>query len=204
MGAFKRKADPDAALSKKDKGASGDRSAKRPRKSESNAEHTTPSRVKPESSAQKSIFKDEETAFPRGGASVLTPLEHKQIQIKATQDVLFEQAGGIKRGGDDGLSDQGSDTAEEERKKAAKKRKSKKSKTAQDEEVKEPKVKAEGLTAKVCEVALLYVALVNMDRNSPSEHWYWDRSSVSPRRISYSPSPTTSLVTCRSPPSRTS
>jgi rRNA biogenesis protein RRP5 len=154
MGAFKRKADLETTPSKKDKGASSDRSAKRPRKSEGHAEHTTPSNVKPESSTQKSIFKDEETAFPRGGASVLTPLEHKQIQIKATQDVLFEQAGGLKRGGDDGLSDQGSDTAEEERKKSAKKRKAKKSKTAHDEEVKEPKVKAEGLTAKVCENVL--------------------------------------------------
>jgi rRNA biogenesis protein RRP5 len=32
---------------------------------------------------------EEEPAFPRGGASVLTPLEHKQIQIEAEQDVLF-------------------------------------------------------------------------------------------------------------------
>ena len=149
MGAFKRKADPDAAPSKKDRNASNDRSAKRPRKSESHVDHTTPPKGKPESSTQKSIFKDEETAFPRGGASVLTPLEHKQIQIKATQDVLFEQAGGIKRGGDDGLSDNGSDVADEERKKAAKKRKSKKNKVAHDDEVKEFKVKAEGLTAKV-------------------------------------------------------
>ncbi|KAL9100926.1 MAG: hypothetical protein Q9163_003762 [Psora crenata] len=38
----------------------------------------------------------EEPAFPRGGASVLTPLEHKQIQIQAKQDVLFEQATGKK------------------------------------------------------------------------------------------------------------
>lgn len=37
--------------------------------------------------------KDEEAAFPRGGASVLTPLEHKQIQIEATNDALFEQGG---------------------------------------------------------------------------------------------------------------
>jgi rRNA biogenesis protein RRP5 len=35
---------------------------------------------------------EEEPAFPRGGASVLTPLEHKQIQIEATRDVLFEQS----------------------------------------------------------------------------------------------------------------
>lgn len=40
-----------------------------------------------------SVLKGEETAFPRGGASVLTPLEHKQIRIEAQRDVLFEQAG---------------------------------------------------------------------------------------------------------------
>ncbi|KAG8530236.1 uncharacterized protein KY384_004736 [Bacidia gigantensis] len=35
-----------------------------------------------------------EPAFPRGGASVLTPLEQKQIQIQAHEDVLFEQKTG--------------------------------------------------------------------------------------------------------------
>jgi rRNA biogenesis protein RRP5 len=148
MGAFKRKADQEATPPKKEKGTPNDRSAKRLRKSESNTEHTTPSKGKPEGSAQKSIFKHEETAFPRGGASVLTPLEHKQIQIKATQDVLFEQAG-LKRSGDDGLSDQGSDLGEEEKTKAPKKRKPKKTKTANGEAAEEPKVKAEGLTSKV-------------------------------------------------------
>jgi rRNA biogenesis protein RRP5 len=38
-----------------------------------------------------SLTKGEEVAFPRGGASVLTPLEYKQIHIDATRDVLFEQ-----------------------------------------------------------------------------------------------------------------
>ena len=38
----------------------------------------------------------EEPAFPRGGSSVLTPLEQKQIQIQAKQDVLFEQTTGKK------------------------------------------------------------------------------------------------------------
>ena len=33
----------------------------------------------------------EEPAFPRGGANILTPLEQKQINIQAKQDVLFEQ-----------------------------------------------------------------------------------------------------------------
>ena len=34
--------------------------------------------------------------FPRGGGSVLTPLEQRQIQIQAQQDVLFEQQMGRK------------------------------------------------------------------------------------------------------------
>lgn len=43
-----------------------------------------------------SVLKNEEPAFPRGGASILTPLEHKQIHIQATRDVLFEQSTGKK------------------------------------------------------------------------------------------------------------
>ena len=38
----------------------------------------------------------EEPSFPRGGASILTPLEQKQIQIQAKNDVLFEQSTGKK------------------------------------------------------------------------------------------------------------
>jgi rRNA biogenesis protein RRP5 len=41
-----------------------------------------------------SILRDEGTPFPRGGSSVLTPLEQKQIRIKAREDVLFEQKNG--------------------------------------------------------------------------------------------------------------
>lgn len=149
MGPTKRKADPGQST-KKEKDNSTDRSAKRQRKSDATAGTTAsiPSHVKPESSSQKSVFKDEEKAFPRGGASVLTPLEHKQIQIKANQDVLFEQAG-LKRTGGDDLSDEGSGGEDEEAPKASKKRKSKKSKTAQDEAAKEQKIKADGLSLKV-------------------------------------------------------
>lgn len=149
MGAIKRKADQGTIPSKKEKGIPSDRSAKRLRKSDAASESATPSKAKPESSAQKSVFKDDEKAFPRGGASILTPLEHKQIQIKANQDVLFEQAG-LKRGGADGLSEQGSDMGAEDAPKSSKKRKSKKSKTTHTEEPKEPKIKAEGLSFKVC------------------------------------------------------
>lgn len=35
--------------------------------------------------------KEEEPLFPRGGGSVLTPLEHKQISVQAKQDALFEE-----------------------------------------------------------------------------------------------------------------
>jgi len=38
----------------------------------------------------------EEPAFQRGGASILTPLEQKQIQVQATRDALFEQSTGQK------------------------------------------------------------------------------------------------------------
>jgi len=54
-------------------------------------------RPKPSPSTPKlSVLREEEPAFPRGGASILTPLEHKQIQIQAKQDVLFEQSTGKK------------------------------------------------------------------------------------------------------------
>ncbi|KAJ5713657.1 uncharacterized protein N7483_010838 [Penicillium malachiteum] len=47
---------------------------------------------KPQDTAPKaselSVLRDDEPSFPRGGASVLTALERKQIQIQATKDVL--------------------------------------------------------------------------------------------------------------------
>ena len=72
------------------------------RKSTSDADTETSSK-KPKNSSSKaqsiSILREEEPAFPRGGASVLTPLEHKQIQIQATRDVLFEQNTGKRHTG---------------------------------------------------------------------------------------------------------
>ena len=47
-------------------------------------------------SSTLSVLRAEEPSFPRGGASILTPLEHKQIQIEATRDVLFEQESSTK------------------------------------------------------------------------------------------------------------
>ena len=100
----------------------------------------------------------------------MTPLEHKQIQIKANQDVLFEQAGGVqdlhavrprrrllaggvKRtgGGDDGFSDMGSEDDEKAAAKSKKKPLTKKSKKSHDSGEKDDTVRAEGLSYKVCQ-----------------------------------------------------
>ena len=69
------------------------------RKSDAVSESARPEKKpKASPSTQKlSVLRAEEPAFPRGGASILTPLEHKQIQIKAKKDVLFEQNTGSKR-----------------------------------------------------------------------------------------------------------
>jgi rRNA biogenesis protein RRP5 len=137
MGSIKRKAD---APAKKEKAAAPDRSVKRQRKSD--VADAAPAKPKPETAPPKSVFKDEEKSFPRGGASVLTPLEHKQIQIKANQDVLFEQTGGTRTG------DMGSEDGDKAKSKAAKKWPSKKGKK-QDDGEKELVVRAEGLNYKV-------------------------------------------------------
>ena len=53
-----------------------------------------------------SVLRNEEPAFPRGGASVLTPLEHKQIQFQAKRDALFEQHTGKKTRSSDWVDDE--------------------------------------------------------------------------------------------------
>jgi len=153
MAAIKRKAEEKAAV-KKPQAGGADRAAKRPRKEEAKEESKPAKSAAKESSTQKplakvSILQQEEKAFPRGGGSVLTPLEHKQIQIQATRDVLFEESG-QKRSTEDGAEDgeDFGDAPPEEDKKATKKRKNKKSgKTTSAEEV-EKRLKVEGLKFK--------------------------------------------------------
>ncbi|TGJ82936.1 hypothetical protein E0Z10_g5830 [Xylaria hypoxylon] len=53
-----------------------------------------PLEQKPTSASGVSRLKEEEPLFPRGGGSVLSPLEHRQISIQAKQDVLFEHESG--------------------------------------------------------------------------------------------------------------
>lgn len=79
-----------------------------------------------EPTRNKSALSSSEVAFPRGGASVLTPLEMKTISNKATEDVLFEQAKGTKRAAPDG-------TEVPKKKKKSKKKKAEED-TGNDEE----------------------------------------------------------------------
>ncbi|KAL1957377.1 hypothetical protein VTO42DRAFT_6057 [Malbranchea cinnamomea] len=101
-----------------------------------------------------SVLRDEAPAFPRGGASVLTPLERKQIQIQAKRDVLFEQSGGGGGGGgekDSEISDIEQDGEHEEAAQPAttkaKRKKKSKGQTGHEDSGKQG-VKIEGLNFK--------------------------------------------------------
>lgn len=126
------------------------RPTKRPRPDEEDRKPST-------APTKLSKVREEEAAFPRGGASVLTPLEHKQIQIEATQDVLFEQQGAqasrMEIDGEEG----------EEGHSAAKKQKSrgkgKNKKDAQPAAEEEDVVKIEGLSYKVYFPSILLKSL---------------------------------------------
>lgn len=88
-----------APLKRKD-APGGDRSEKSAKKTKENgtkaasgkdakaAKPTTKSTDRPKSVV--SVLKDEEPMFPRGGGSVLTPLEQKQIQAEAKADAKRE------------------------------------------------------------------------------------------------------------------
>ena len=104
MAPIKRKGGPDVGSNSqtpKVRAAAGeDRLPKRQKKSQdgqsAKGRSAQPKATEPPIQSEKhtstlSALGPEEPSFPRGGASILTPLEHKQIQIEATRDVLFEQ-----------------------------------------------------------------------------------------------------------------
>ena len=108
----KRPVDGGDATVKGSKHSSDARASKRQRKSEKPSAHYTAKSLKSASVPQepvtkpaKSVLKLDEKSFPRGGGSVLTPLEHKQIQNEAARDVLFEQSSG-KQAPNETLSDE--------------------------------------------------------------------------------------------------
>jgi rRNA biogenesis protein RRP5 len=120
----------------------GDRPSKRLRGDEKDGKSIAP---KAPPLPKISRAREEEAAFPRGGASILTPLEHKQIQIEATRDVLFEQEGGKSAKLEE--DDAGEDAPV--RKKSMSRSKGKGKKGAENAETEEESVKIEGLSYKV-------------------------------------------------------
>ncbi|PYH91710.1 nucleic acid-binding protein [Aspergillus ellipticus CBS 707.79] len=101
--------------------------------------------------SELTVLRDDEPSFPRGGASVLTPLERKQIQIQATRDVLFEQKGARPSSGkfaDEGEDDTDMEDAEDETSadaKKSRKRKTKGKKSAEQHAGEKQSVRIEGL-----------------------------------------------------------
>lgn len=108
-----------------------------------------PARTVPTTTIAKA--REEDVAFPRGGASVLTPLEHKQIQIDATRDVLFEQ-GTAKAKALENDTVGGPDASNSTKKR---KPKPKGKKSTNVPEVEEEKIRIEGLNYKVCDFLLV-------------------------------------------------
>ncbi|KAK2604944.1 hypothetical protein N8I77_007834 [Diaporthe amygdali] len=94
MSTLKRKGAPSGNASKKDTPSKKVKSEKPADKTPE--KKTSKSTDKTASSAPSvaRVVKEEEPLFPRGGGSVLTPLEHKQITIQAKQDALFEEESG--------------------------------------------------------------------------------------------------------------
>jgi hypothetical protein len=144
MGSLKRKEGPDgASASKTARAATESRPSKRAKSSDSTKDSDKKRAKSPKSSASKPVsaplvsqLKEEEPLFPRGGGSVLTPLEQKQIQIQAKKDVLFEEATGKKGDKVEGASKK-------------KKRKSRGDETAAKTVTDEDAVKVESLNFKV-------------------------------------------------------
>ena len=126
--------------------ATEDRNAKKPKRA-------------PAENPQPSLLAKEEPSFPRGGASILTPLEHRQIKIQAANDLLFEQSGKKRAPSEDffDAEDQENDGGDEPKAKAKardrgnKERSAKKVRKADSRPVEEKPTRIEGLSFKVRE-----------------------------------------------------
>lgn len=124
------------------------------RKTDSKPKDTAPK------ASELSVLRDDEPSFPRGGGSVLTPLERKQIQIQANKDVLFEQKGAkksVREFADDNDDDDDDDDEDVEMEdadtgataKKSRKKKSKGKKSTDKESSEKEGVRIEGLSYKV-------------------------------------------------------
>ena len=99
MGSLKRKEGPGGSVAPKSpKSTSDPRPSKRSKPDGTpKSEGRTPTKAAPAPTPVISKLKDEEELFPRGGGSILSPLEHKKIQVQAKNDVLFEQDSSSKK-----------------------------------------------------------------------------------------------------------
>jgi hypothetical protein len=86
--------------------------------------------------------RDEETSFPRGGASALTPLEYKEVTNEAMTDALFEAGGAA-------VSSKSVDGAAQKSKRSRHAEKKKGKKSGEPKEEKETGPRVEGLSYKV-------------------------------------------------------
>lgn len=108
MASLKRKEAPGgASAAKSNKASSASRPSKRTKSEKPAKEEQKPISKETKAPALKSTdvpvisrLKEEEPLFPRGGGSILSPLEHKQIQLQAKKDVLFEQESGAAAKGE--------------------------------------------------------------------------------------------------------
>jgi rRNA biogenesis protein RRP5 len=130
--------------------------AEEAKKDHKKSNDATPTAAK---ASELSVLRDDEPSFPRGGASVLTPLERKQIQIQANRDVLFEQKGTQKPSGkkpSNEFDDESDNDVEMEEEQAAapakksRKKKTKGKKTTDKDSDDKSDVRIEGLSFKVC------------------------------------------------------
>ncbi|KAK3069664.1 rRNA biogenesis protein rrp5, partial [Teratosphaeriaceae sp. CCFEE 6253] len=148
MAALKRKAVTDERPAKKTKSSTTEPTTKKAAKpAKKSLAKDDKKDVQPEKKVPvKSILQQEDRAFPRGGGSLLTPLEQKQIQAQADRDVLFEQTTGQKAparddDGDGELFDEEEETAAV----AEKTKKTKSAKSRREGEKGEAKVPGSGI-----------------------------------------------------------
>ncbi|KEF55753.1 uncharacterized protein A1O9_08504 [Exophiala aquamarina CBS 119918] len=145
-----RSAKPASKRSKPDPEAQPVKSSKAPK-----LDKTNPSPARKASTPQAaSVLTNEQPAFPRGGASLLTPIERKQIQAKASRDAakefkkaqdLFGNSGSKE---EDTSDDDGNSAPELEPSKAVPKKSRKEKFRKNKAEIDGPEIRISGLSYK--------------------------------------------------------
>lgn len=103
----------------------------------------------PEKAPVVSILKEEEPMFPRGGASILTPLEQKKIQIEAKADAMRDEE----------FNTGSKEQKKKKRKTALKSDKKGDKKTGEEEQT----VRVESLSFKVsCLIGIIFALVANL------------------------------------------